>query len=103
MATVEELYAERKVLRKKISALKVKIQPLALKIDQINDQIARLTYPCSCVKLNQELDIYDMSQQEAAGRNGLGSGFVSECLSADKNCPICRGAGIPKKYVRETD
>ena len=54
-------------------------------------------HPCSCVKLNGDIEIYDMQEQERRGRNPLGLGFVADCLTALKNCPVCNGTGVPGK------
>lgn len=56
---------------------------------------AKRRYPCSCVRLNSDLYIYDMAEQWAAGRQGLTTGLVSESLSAFIDCPMCHGSGMP--------
>lgn len=52
-------------------------------------------FTCVCVRLNKDIGVTDMIEQEAAGRRGLQTGIVIETLSALKNCPSCRGSGIP--------
>lgn len=58
---------------------------------------ARKTYDCTCVKLNRDISVNDMAQQEKAGRRGLGLGPVCETLSSDKKCPTCGGTGRTKR------
>lgn len=55
----------------------------------------REEYSCSCVRLNSEIGIFDMIEQEESNRNGIGCGLVSETLSALKCCPNCSGTGKP--------
>lgn len=52
-------------------------------------------FTCVCVRLGRDIDVTNMSEQEAAGRRGLQIGLVAETLSALKDCPSCRGSGIP--------
>jgi hypothetical protein len=52
-------------------------------------------FTCVCVRLGKDIDVTNMSEQEAAGRHGLQIGLVAETLSALKDCPSCRGSGIP--------
>lgn len=52
-------------------------------------------FTCVCVRLGKDIRVTNMSEQEAAGRTGLQCGLVAETLSALKNCPACRGSGIP--------
>ncbi|HYX21409.1 MAG TPA: hypothetical protein VFA98_11250 [Thermoanaerobaculia bacterium] len=62
-------------------------------------------FTCVCVRLGKDIGVTNMSEQEAAGRNGLQIGLVAETLSALKGCPSCRGSGIPswkKSYKKET-
>lgn len=49
---------------------------------------------CSCVRLNKTIQIFTMTQQEQANRNGLQLGLVSETHSADLKCPKCFGTGV---------
>jgi hypothetical protein len=59
-------------------------------------------FTCVCVRLNEDLGIRTMSEQEAAGRRGLQLGSVSETLSALKDCPHCKGRGR-LNYVETND
>ena len=64
-------------------------------IDQLEKEDQRERHPCVCVRYNGDMGIGDMIQQEAAGRNGLGFGFVSQNYSAAKTCLLCQGTGKP--------
>ncbi len=73
------------------------------RVDQIDLEIRTLRlasvreeHNCACVALNRDLGIGTMMQQEEQGRVGLGCGFVSECLSAYRNCLVCKGTGIKR-------
>jgi hypothetical protein len=57
------------------------------------DQALRL-HSCDCVRVNQDLGVYDTGTQERLGRAPLGIGLVSEILSADKDCQVCKGTGV---------
>lgn len=48
---------------------------------------------CGCVRLNRELGIFTMVDQERAKRRGLGSGLVADTYSARSDCPECHGTG----------
>jgi hypothetical protein len=52
-------------------------------------------YSCECVRENRDIGVFDMMQQQEANRRPLGLGLVSECLSADRSCPLCNGEGVP--------
>lgn len=58
-------------------------------------------FTCVCVRLGKDISVTDMSEQEAAGRRGLQIGLVAETLSALKNCPVCRGSGMPTKTAKK--
>lgn len=57
----------------------------------------REAHPCDCVKLNASIGIHDTGEQARQGREGLSfGGWVSETLSALKDCPRCHGTGVPE-------
>lgn len=58
-------------------------------------EISREVHPCSCVRLNGEIQVYDMKEHERRRRETFGLGLVAELLSADKDCPHCHGSGVP--------
>jgi hypothetical protein len=85
------LSAEIGSLQEKVYALQD--ERLALRLEQDKED-----HPCTCVKLNKDIEIYDMMEQELRGREPLSLGsFVCDLLTALKNCPVCRGTGIPIK------
>lgn len=57
----------------------------------------REDHPCQCVKLNKDIEVFDMQEQERRGRVPLGLGFVADCLTAIKDCHVCNGTGVPGK------
>lgn len=48
---------------------------------------------CTCVRLNRELGIYTLVDQERAMRRSWESGLVADSRSARKDCPLCKGSG----------
>lgn len=58
-------------------------------------EICREEHPCECVKLNRDIEIYDMTELIHRNRECFGLGFVAELLSARKDCQLCHGSGIP--------
>lgn len=77
-------------------------QSLQRQLDILHDELKELRleqsiedHPCPCVKLNSDIEVYDMIEQERHGRRGLGFGLVAETLSAIKLCEVCKGTGIP--------
>jgi hypothetical protein len=102
MPTLEELNKQRATLRQQVKALQEQIDPIAAQIKVVEDDIRvidlkinHLKHPCSCVKLNEDMGVRDMIQQAKANRNPFGLGYVGACLSADKNCSLCHGTGVP--------
>lgn len=94
---------DRKSLIKK---LEVEKQFHQSKVDALVDQIAKLRfeeakekYSCSCVRLNKDINVFDMRDQELRNRNGLQLGFVAETLSADRSCQTCHGSGKATEEV----
>lgn len=103
MFTLEQLNKARAHLREKVRTLQEKIDPIATAIKAIEDdikvidmEINHLKHPCPCVRLNEDIGVLDVIQQDKSHRNPFGLGYVGACLSADKNCPICHGTGVPK-------
>jgi hypothetical protein len=82
-------------LRAEVNQLDGVRSALLTEIKKLNLEQNKEEHPCSCVKLNGDIEIYDMQEQERRGRNPLGLGCVSECLTARKDCQVCRGTGVP--------
>jgi hypothetical protein len=80
-------------LLQELSVLDHKRSILIQKIAKMRAREDKKRFNCSCVRLNADLGIEDMAEQHAAGRNGLGLGYVSETLSALASCAICGGTG----------
>jgi hypothetical protein len=95
MTTIEELSATRNELRSQAEQLDRQLSSVRKQIGEVSRAIDWATYTCSCVRLNKDLNIWNTFLQEDHGRKGLTTGVVEETLSADKNCPICHGLGIP--------
>ena len=91
----EELELSR--IRERIDAIDAERRRLSARRQEIEDARARQKFVCACVRLNKDIDIHGMAEQEVLGRYGLQLGLVSETLSALKACPSCRGSGIPKE------
>jgi len=88
-ARIQELRAQADKLRKQSDELYTEIAKLDL-------EQRREDHPCACVKLNRDVEIYDMGEQERRGRNPLScGGFVADTLTARKDCTVCKGTGIP--------
>ena len=49
---------------------------------------------CGCVRINRELGIVTMVDQERARRRSWESGLVADSKSARIDCPECNGAGF---------
>jgi len=79
--------------RKELDAIDKTRWALTQKIKKLEFKIAERTYTCPCVRLNSDIGITNMVQQETAGRKGLQFGLVAETFSAKKNCPHCKGSG----------
>lgn len=79
----------------------------ARKLQQASDELfkeakaleteqAHEDYPCSCVKLNETIEVYDMGEQARRGRECVALlGMVYQNLSARKDCEVCKGTGKP--------
>jgi hypothetical protein len=90
-----ELKAQRDQLMADRKDLNQQLLNTQEEIDLVQMQINRLNYSCTCVMVNGEIGIYDGGQQEAAHRRGLTMGLISRELSADLECPLCHGTGVP--------
>jgi len=89
--------------KERINELKEESHKLLLQRDKVHDELSKLerdlsfeNHPCTCVKLNRDIEIYNMGEQERRKRRGIGFGLVAETLSALMFCPECEGTGIPK-------
>ncbi len=85
-------------LRETVSKLDQQRNEALTEIKKLDLEQKREEYPCSCVKLNGDVEIYDMQEQERRGRNPLSvGGFVMDTLTARKDCTTCNGTGVPGK------
>lgn len=76
-----------------------KADELGREIHQLRLDDVREEYPCTCVKLNSDIEIFDMAEQARRNRNCLAvTGMVAECLTARKDCEWCSGTGKPHKH-----
>ncbi len=92
--------------KERIQELRIKAECLRKQSDELYTEIHKLEmeqakedHPCSCVKLNGDIEIYDMVEQERRGRRGLQFGTVADTLSARKDCEFCKGTGKPSKHT----
>jgi hypothetical protein len=93
---MESRQARLKKIREDLDKLDSRRYKLIEEREVLERAEAKEKYNCPCVKLNADLGIHDMMQQEGANRRGLQMGYVSLCLSCEKNCPVCQGKGIPQ-------
>lgn len=85
-------------LRSKADKLRKELDELHTEIKKLDMEQRKEDHPCTCVKLNGDVEIYDMGEQERRGRNPLSIGsFVADTLSARRDCTICNGTGVPGK------
>jgi len=90
--------------KERIRELRQQVDQLNKKKNELFDEIVRLDleerkeeYSCLCVRLNRDIDVFDMAEQEHKHRNPLSvGGFVADTLSARKDCTTCQGTGKPK-------
>jgi hypothetical protein len=82
-------------LRAEVSQLDGVRASLLTEISKLDLEQRKEDHPCACVKLNGDIEIYDMQEQERRGRKPLGLGPVADCLTARKDCQVCKGTGIP--------
>jgi hypothetical protein len=86
-------------IRTEIRTLQTKIDILAEERTTLDLAQHRDDFPCSCVKLNRDVEIFDMHEQSRRKRNPLScGGFVADILSARQDCDTCLGTGIPWKH-----
>lgn len=83
-------------LRSKAANLRRESDTLYTEIAKLDLEQRKEDHPCTCVKLNGDIEIYDMQEQERRGRKPLScGGFVADTLTARKDCDTCKGTGIP--------
>jgi|SRR5271157_1667800 len=88
---IQELRSEARTLQTQVDTLHKECN--ALELEQ-----QKYDHPCTCVKLNRDVEIFDMGEQSRRGRTPLSmGGFVADCLSAREDCDTCKGTGIPTK------
>lgn len=96
MMTVRQ--ARIQELRSKADKLRKELDELHTEINKLDLEQRKEDHPCTCVKLNRDVEIYDMQEQERRGRNPLScGGFVADTLTARKDCTVCNGTGVPGK------
>jgi regulator of replication initiation timing len=77
-----------------IGELRTRLDHLFSQRGALELRLDLLVHNCSCVRINRTIGIYTSANQEGLGRVHVGRfGIVSETLSADKNCLICKGTG----------
>jgi len=92
----EERQERLETIRVIIQRLQGEINELVAERKKLELEEAKQNHTCSCVKLNRDIEIYDMVEQERRGRRGLQlGGLVAETLSARKDCRTCGGTGKP--------
>jgi hypothetical protein len=88
-ARMQEIDNESRQLRKKLDALHEERSKLRLAQEKEE-------HPCECVRLNKDVEIFDMVEQERRGRHPLScGGMVADTLTARKDCQECGGTGKP--------
>jgi hypothetical protein len=93
--TLEQLHKQRAELRVQVREKMDQVRSISAQIERVELEIQHLNYPCQCVQPNKQLGISNMIEQEQQHRNPLDLGAVCDVLSADKDCPICHGSGVP--------
>jgi len=93
---MESRHKRLKEIRQEIDTLDSRRYQLIEEREVLERAEAKEKYNCPCVRLNGDIGIHDMVEQEGANRRGLGFGFVSQTLSCEKDCPRCKGKGIPQ-------
>lgn len=67
---------------------------LAKEAFELSVKLTKLKHPCYCVKLNRDIEVYTMDEEARRNRTELSySSFVSEAVTARKDCPDCHGTG----------
>lgn len=88
--------ARMQELRSKADKLRKELDELHTEIGKLDLEQRKEEHPCSCVRLNGDIEIYDMQEQERRGRTPLScGGFVADTLTARKDCQECGGTGKP--------
>ncbi len=89
--------ARLQVIRVEQDKLNKRQQELAEERQKLEHEQFKEEHPCSCVKLNGDIEVYDMGEQARRGRVALQLGAVYATHSARKDCETCGGTGKPKK------
>lgn len=84
---------EMRALDKRIKELDHERASLLSERERLEIIEASERFTCECVRLNRDIDVHNMIDQEKCGRNGLQFGLVSNTFSALKACPKCHGRG----------
>ena len=93
-----ELEKRLRVARDNLRQQQEKTNRLAKEVRELQLAADKEEYNCCCVKLNRDIEIYDMQEQERRNRTVVSyQSFVPDCLSARRDCPDCKGAGKVKK------
>jgi len=88
-ARLQEIRSQREKLQSQINTLDKEYSELYLAEE-------RDSYPCSCVKLNRDIEVFDMQEQSRRNRKPVSyHTFVADSLSARTDCETCEGTGIP--------
>lgn len=87
-------------IQKQINVLRRRRDELQAELSSIDDELGRLhllrdqeEFNCPCVRINGDIGIGDMHEQDRRRRTGLTLGWVSRTLSASLDCPLCLGKG----------
>ncbi len=82
-------------IRTELRTLNARRDELTAEMTQLSFEDEIEHYSCECVRENRDIGVFDMLQQQEANRRPLGLGLVADTLSADRDCPICKGEGAP--------
>lgn len=85
---IDELWAKRQALHRELDAVIGEENALWL-------EESRKDHQCSCVRLNKDIEVFDMGDVEKRKRRTFGIGPVAELISADEDCALCGGSGKP--------
>lgn len=86
---IDELESHRRDLHRQLD----------VNVDEINRlwlEDSREEHPCTCVRLNKDIGVIDMHSSVIRRRCTFGIGLVAELISADRDCALCHGTGVPK-------
>ena len=77
--------------------LRAELDAVDSAILELQHEEDREAHPCECVRLNADIEIYDMGEQERRKRKPVGAwhSFVRDALTAREDCPKCKGTGKP--------